>query len=451
MNRQEELGNAPVGRLLIKFSIPAIIGMVVATLYNIVDRIYIGKLGTMAMAGIGLNLPIMTILMAFGMLIGIGAAALISIRLGQQRKDEAEHILGNAVSLLVIIMAILMVVGLFFKIPLLKMFGASEETIKYADSYITIILLGAIPNGVGFGINNIIRSEGNPKIAMYTMLLGAGLNIILDPIFIFVLKMGVAGAAVATVISQLANMIWVINYFTSGKSLLKLKVSNMKNLKWTIARDITAIGMSPFFIQFAASVVGVISNNALRTHGGDLAISAMTVVNAISMIFLMPIFGINQGAQPIIGFNYGAKNFHRVKKALSLAILGATMFSTVGFLLVELFPELLIRVFNDDPKLMEITSSGMRMFLMMMPVIGFQIVTSNYFQAVGKAKMSMFLSLLRQVLILIPALLILPGYLGLKGIWISQPLADGTASLITAFLLWKEFKEVLWEKKELPA
>lgn len=441
MNNQLELKNEKIWKLLLKYSIPAIIGMMVNALYNVVDRMYIGRLGHLAMTGIGLNLPFMTMLLAFGMLVGIGSAAIISIRLGQNRKDEAEKILGNAVTLLFIIFSIIMTLSYIFKTDLLYIFGASSETIGYADDYITIILAGALFQGLGFGINNIIRAEGNPKIAMYTMLIGAIINIILDPIFIFTLNMGIKGAALATIISQFASMVWVLHHFLSDKSIIKFKVSNLK-LELRIIKNIFAIGMSPFFMQMAASMVTIISNNALKTTGGDIAIGAMTVINAITIFFLMPIFGINQGSQPIIGFNYGAGEYKRVKSTLKFAVVGATIIATFGFILTQFFTESLIKIFNNDKELINVTTQGMRIFLSMLPIIGFQIVSSNYFQAVGKAPKAMFLSLLRQVIVLIPLLIILPKYLGLKGVWIAGPIADFTASIVTAIFLYNELKHL---------
>lgn len=441
MSNQLELKNEKISKLLLKFSIPAIVGMMVSALYNVVDRMYIGRLGPMAMTGIGLNLPFMTILMAFSMLIGIGSGALISIKLGQNKKDEAEKILGNAFTLTIIIMSVIVILSLIFKTQLLYLFGASEATFRYADDYITIILYGAVFQGIGFGINNIIRAEGNPKIAMYTMLIGAVINIILDPVFIFVLGMGIKGAAIATIISQFVSMLWVVSHFLSGKSLITFKVKNLK-LDFGIIKGIIAIGVSPFSMQIAASIVTVISNNSLKVYGGDIAIGAMTIINAVAIFFLMPIFGINQGSQPIIGFNYGAKQFKRVKEALKLAIFAATAISTLGFILTQFFTVSMIRIFNDDPILIEATIKGMRIFLIMLPLIGFQIVSANYFQAVGKAPKAMFLSLLRQVIVLIPMLLIMPRFFGLTGVWIAGPIADFTASLITALFLYNEMKHL---------
>ncbi len=441
MTSSDQLKTESVGKLLMKFSIPAIIGMMVNALYNVVDRMYIGWIGPMAMTGIGLNLPFMTILMAFGMLVGIGGAAIISIRLGQGKKDEAEKILGNAVSLLILIMSIVTILGFIYKRPLLYLAGASSATIEYADQYLTIILMGAIFQGVGFGINNIIRAEGSPKIAMYTMLIGALINIILDPILIFGCHMGISGAAWATIFSQFVSMVWVMSHFVKGNGRLKFHPKNMK-LELSVIGSIMAIGISPFAMQIAASIVTLISNNALKTNGGDIAIGAMTVINAIVIFFLMPIFGINQGTQPIIGYNYGAKEYKRVKEALKLAIMAATSICLVGFVLTQFFTVTLIKIFNSDPELLKVASYGMKVFLSMMPLLGAQIVSANYFQAVGKAPKAMFLSLLRQVIVLIPMLLILPHYFGLKGVWFAGPISDATAFIVTVIFLLVEMRHL---------
>ncbi len=449
MDRQKQLGEENVKKLLLKFSIPAIMGMLVNALYNVIDRVYIGHIkdvGSMAITGVGLTFPIMAILMAFSMLIGVGASSLISIRLGQQRKKEAEKILGNAFTLLCIVMIFVTVIGLIFVDPLLKMFGTSSNTFYYAKEYIVIILIGSITNALGFGLNNSIRAEGNPKIAMVTMLLGAVLNLILDPIFIFGFNMGVKGAAIATVISQTGNTIWVLKYFTSGNSTLRLKKENFKVEK-QIFLDIISIGMAPFAVQVAASAVNIISNNALKTTGGDIAIGVMTIINSISLIFLMPVFGINQGAQPIIGYNYGAKQYKRVKDTLRTAILAATVLVIVAFSLVQIFPQYVIKIFNNDPQLMEVGISGVRIVLGMLPVIGFQIVSSNYFQAIGRAKISVLLSLSRQVIILIPLLLVLPKHFGLTGVWYCSPVSDILSSIITAIFIFREMHNLGKQKQ----
>lgn len=451
MDRTTELGQESIGKLLLKFSVPAIIGMIVNALYNIVDRIFIGQIpggiGELALSGVTVTFPISTVIMAFGMLVGIGSAALISIRLGQQKKDEADKILGNALMLVIIILVTLAVITFPFLDKLLVAFGASENILPYAKEYIQIIIAGGVIQNIGFGLNAAIRSEGNPKIAMYTMLLGAITNTVLDPIFIFVFNMGVAGAAIATVIAQLASTIWVVYHFTRGKSILKLKKKNFK-LDKEIVKGIFAIGMSPFFMQLAASLVGVISNKALLTHGGDFAIGAMGVISSVAMMCLMPVFGINQGSQPIIGYNYGAKNYKRVKKAWMLAVIAAVVVTTTGFLVVELAAPSIIKIFNSNADLVAIGTHGIRIYLSMLPVIGFQVISTNYFQAIGKAKISMFLSLVRQVIVLIPLLLILPPIFGLNGVWISGPTSDAVASIITVFFVMRELKVLKQQEME---
>lgn len=444
MDQSKQLGEEKVSKLLLKFSIPAIVGMLVNALYNVVDRIFIGNsnVGTLGIAGITIGLPIMLVIMAFAMLIGIGANSLISIRLGEQKKQEAELILGNAVTLLVGVALVISVAGLIFIEPLLQVFGASKTVLPYAKEYLTIILVGTTIQTLGFGMNNFIRAEGNPKIAMFTMLIGAIMNTILDPIFIFIFGWGIKGAAIATVLSQVASTSWVLHHFLGGGSTLKLQAKNMK-LDLPIVSRIIALGMAPFLMQLAASVLNAIMNKSLNIYGGDIAVSGMGVVNSITMLILMPVFGINQGAQPIIGYNYGAHKFDRVKSALKLAILAATTITCIGFFMTRLFPSQLVGMFNrTDEELLDFGIGAIRMFLIFLPIIGFQIVSANYFQAVGKPRHAAFLSLSRQVLILIPALLILPKFFGLEGLLMAGPAADLTSSIITGIFLANELKHL---------
>jgi putative MATE family efflux protein len=443
LDRSKQLGEEKVLSLLVKFSIPAIIGMLVNALYAVVDRVFVGNgVGSLGMAGAAIGLPISFIIMACAMLVGIGANTLVSIRLGEQKKEEAEKIMGNALTLLIIIPIILTIVGLYFLEPMLRFLGASEAVMPYAKTFNGIILLGAVLQTVGFGMNNFIRSEGNPKIAMFTMLIGAILNVILNPLFIFVFDMGIAGSAIATVISQGVSAAWVLYYFIWGKSMLKLRIPNFK-LRLGIVGKIVTLGAAPFLMQLAASVLNAIMNNSLITYGGDVAVSAMSAVMSITMLFLMPTFGINQGVQPIIGYNYGAKKYDRVKEALKLAILGATMIVTLGFAVTHLFSLQLMTMFNSkDTELITFGAHALRVFLIFMPIIGFQIVGSNYFQAVGKPLQASLLSLSRQVLILIPAMLILPKYYGLDGVLYAGPLSDLVSCIITGLFLFFELKHL---------
>lgn len=443
MDRSKQLGEDKILKLLVKFSIPAIIGMMVNAFYSIADRIFVGNgVGPLGMAGAAIGLPIALIIMAFGMLVGIGGNTLVSIKLGEKKKEEAEVILGNSFILLIIVSLALSVVGLTFLEPLLRMLGASEAVLPYAKVFNGIILAGAVMQSIGFGMNNFIRSEGNPKIAMLTMLIGAILNIMLNPLFIFVFKMGIAGSATATIISQTVSSVWVLYYFTRGKSMLKLRIRNFK-IRPELARRIVTLGAAPFLMQLAASVLNAIMNNSLVAYGGDIAVSAMSAVQSITMFFLMPIFGINQGAQPIIGYNYGAEQYKRVKETFKLAVVGATMIVILGFVITQLFPHQLMTMFNKkDKEFIDFGAHALKVFLIFLPIIGFQIVSSNYFQAVGKPMQASLLSLSRQVLILIPAMLILPRFFGINGVIYAGPLSDIISSLITGILIFFELKHL---------
>lgn len=449
MNSQKRLGEMNVGKLLLEFSIPAIIGMLVNTLYNIIDRIFIGHIegiGSLAMAGIGVTMPLMIIIMAFGMLIGIGTATQISIKLGEHNKEGAEKLLGNAFTLIIIISIFLTILGLIFANPLLKMFGASENIIGYGEEFIQVIFIGCIFNMISFGLNHSIRSDGRPKIAMASMLLSAVINIILDPIFIFGLGLGVRGGALGTVVAQMISSTWILYYFTKGSSILKIRKKNLKLDKKAVL-SIIAIGISPFSMQIAQSAVQVVSNNSLQAYGGDIAVGAMTIINSLALIFLMPIFGLNQGLQPIIGYNFGAKKHNRVKQAVKYGIIAATTIVTVGFIVVEGLAEKLVMIFNDDSSLIQVTSHGIRIFLIMLPFIGGQIIITNYFQSIGKVKISMFLSLLRQVIILIPCMIIIPMFKGLDGVWIAGAVSDFLSVIITALVFIKTSKDLIEKNK----
>ncbi len=439
-NNQQVLGTEPIGKLLVKYSLPAIIGMMVNGLYNVVDRIFIGNMpgvGPLAITGLGVTMPIMTIMLAFGMLIGVGTATNISIRLGQGKKDEAEKLLGNAVTLALIVGLTIMVTGLVFGDQILQLFGASPDSLVYAKAYINVVLLGTVFNLIAFIFNSTIRGDGNPKLSATIMVVGCGLNIILDALFIFVFNMGIRGAAFATIIAQCITAFWGLTYYTKGKSNLKLRKKNLK-LDKALVITIAAIGSAPFAMQLAASCVQVISNNALRTHGGDLAIGAMATINSIITMVGMPIIGISQGAQPIIGFNYGCEKYDRAEKTLKLATIAATLGLTIGWVVVQFFPEPIVSMFNRDANLVAISVDGIRKYLSMMPLIGMSMIGANYIQSIGNAKKAMFLSLLRQVLLLVPMMLILPKFLGLNGVWFAQPVADVISCIVTFLVVRKE-------------
>jgi putative MATE family efflux protein len=443
MKDTKQLGEEKISKLLLKFSVPAIVGMLVNALYNVIDRVFVGNgVNSLAIAGTTIAFPLMLIIMAFAMLIGIGANSLVSIKLGEQKKEQAELIMGNAFVLLIIISISISAIGLIFLTPILKAFGASEAVLPYARDFMSIILWGTVFQSIGFGMNNFIRAEGSPKIAMLTMIIGAILNTILNPLFIFVFHWGIKGSATATIISQAVSASWVLYYFMSGKSVLKLQKKNFKLNKHFVGR-IMALGSAPFIMQIASSVLNVIMNKSLDIYGGDIAVTAMGVVMAIMNLMLMPIFGINQGVQPIIGYNYGAKKYDRVKEALKLAIIAATVLVTIGFITIRLFPQQYVAMFNrKDAELVIFGSHALLMFTTFLPAIGFQVVAANYFQAVGKPKQAGILSLSRQVLILIPALLILPKFFQIEGVLAAGPLADIISSLITGTWLFFELRSL---------
>ncbi|HHT67789.1 MAG TPA: MATE family efflux transporter [Firmicutes bacterium] len=441
MNRAERLGQEKVLPLLIRFSIPAIVGMLVQALYNVVDRIFVGNgVGPLGLAGLTVSFPVMLVQMAFSMLIGLGATALISIRLGEDRHHEAEQIMGNAVGLLVLVSATLTILGIAFLDPMLRLMGASEAVLPYARDYLRIILYGTIFQFIGFGLNHMIRAQGNPKVAMATMLIGAITNIVLDPIFIYAFGWGVSGAAFATVLSHVVSSVWVLSFFLRGKSQLHLNLRQIHKIKWPVVVQIASIGFAPFAMQLAGSLQNLVLNKSLAIYGGDLAISAMGIVFSVNTLFLMPIFGINQGSQPILGFNYGAKKYERVKQTLRYAAAGATILSVMGFLATQLFPRQLVSLFGrHDAELMGLGIQAMRTVMMSFPIIGLQIIGANFFQALGKPKKATFLSLSRRVLLLIPLMLILPRFFALSGVFYAYPVADVGAVTITLWMLMREF------------
>ncbi len=442
LNTTKDLESKSIGKLLLMFSVPAVIGMLVNALYSIVDRIFIGRgVGSIALSGVAVTLPITNIIMGVGMLIGIGASTIVSIKLGQKKHEEAERIVGNAFLLTIILSIIVTMIGLIFLNPILTMLGASSETMPYAKTFARILLMGAVLQNIGFGLNSIIRSEGDAKTAMNTMLIGAILNTILNPIFIFIFKLGVAGSAFATLISQAVCSIWVVLYLTR-KSLVRLKKVNLK-LSSQIFAEITSIGISPFIMQVAASFVTIVFNINLVKYGGDLAVGAYSLIMSIAMLILMPSFGVNQGAQPIIGYNYGADNMKRVKKTLLYSMIVNTCISLVGWLCVELFPTQIIKIFNkEDFELISIASNGLRIYLVAMLIVGAQTACINYFQSVQKALTAMTLSLLRQVVVLIPFVMILPHFFGLNGVWYAGPISDLASTLVCVILMIREFKKL---------
>lgn len=443
MKKTSELAEANIGRLMLKYFVPAFIGVFVNSLYNIVDRIFIGQgVGAEALSGISVIFPVMLIMMGFGMLIGIGAGVLVSINLGRRDHRKAEQTLGTSFLLMILVSALIMIIGFAIKKPMLESFGATEETFKYANDYLDIILFGVVFQVVGFSLNNIIRAEGSVHTAMYSMLISAGTNLILDPIFIFGLGMGVKGAAWATVISMIVLTIWVIAHFRSKRSVIKLRRDDIR-VDWPISREIMAIGMAPFAMQIAGSLVQGLLNKKLILFGGDLAVGAMGIINSVATLVVMTIVAINMASQPIIGFNYGAGAGDRVKDTLRYSLIAASVIALSAFTLIEAMPGVLVKLFNrDSQELYELTVHGLRIFILAWPLVGIQVVAGHFFQSVGKAKIAMFLTLLRQVLVLLPLLYILPGQYGLTGIWVSFPVADSFSAVVVTIFLVREWRKL---------
>lgn len=441
--KTKDLAELSIPKLMLKFFIPAFIGVFVNALYNIVDRIFIGQgVGSMALSGISAIFPVMLIVMGFGMLIGIGAGVLVSINLGKHDQNKAEQVLGSSFLLMLLVAVLITIIGFSIKGPLLRSFGATAETIGYANDYLDIILAGTVFQVVGFSLNNIIRSEGNAHTAMLSMLISAGTNLVLDPIFIFGFGMGVKGAAYATVISMIVLTVWVLLHFRSSKAVVRLKRENIV-FDRLILFEIIAIGMAPFFMQIANSMVQGLLNTKLIVFGGDLAVGAMGIVNSMITMIVMAIVAINMASQPIISFNYGAKSYQRVKDTLRIAMIAATGIAVFAFVMVETLPGAIVKLFNSsDAGLLNIGKEGLRLGLMALPVVGFQVVAGNFFQSMGKAKIAVILTLLRQVIILIPLIFLLPNYLGLKGIWLSMPISDFCSATVVVFILVNHWKKL---------
>jgi len=444
----DRIGKEPIGRLLLSFSIPAIIGMLVNALYNIVDRIYLGHgVDPLAIAGVGLVMPITMIIMAFSMLIGIGANSLFAIRMGEKRHDEVEKIMGHAFVLLFLLPAVSIIVILSFMEPILRdIMKAEGKVYEYADTYLRITLYGAIFAAMSPGITHFIRSDGHPKTSMMVQIIGAVLNIILDPIFIFVLDLGVAGAAWVTVISQFISLVFVLGYFNSKWTRLRFRLKYMK-LELRLTGKIIAIGFAPFIMQFAMSLVGILQNATIIKYGGDNALTAMTIFFTVFIVIFMPMMGIGQGAQPIIGYNYGAKQFDRVKKCFKLAVIACTIFLTTGFLIIQIFPGFLFSLFSKDTgELRRLAILTMRICTSMFPFIAIQFMGGQFFQAIGKPIQATIVSLSRQILFLIPALLFLPilfesiNLRPIYGVYCAFPLADICASFVSAVFVLREFR-----------
>ncbi len=437
-----ELGTERIRKLLVQYAVPAIIAMTASSLYNMVDSVFIGHgVGPLAISGLALTFPLMNLAAAFGSLVGVGASTLVSMRLGQRDYETAQRVLGNVVVLNLIIGVLFGVAMLVFLTPVLYFFGASEATAGYARDYMTIILAGNVVTHMYLGLNAVLRSAGHPQRSMYATILTVALNTVLDPLFIYGFGWGIRGAAVATILAQIVALVWQFRMLSDRRELLRFRCG-IYRLHRKIVGDILAIGMSPFLMNLAACFIVILINKGLKEYGGDLNIGAYGIVNRLAFFFVMIVMGINQGMQPIAGYNYGARQFDRVHRVLKLTILGATCVTTAGFLMGELAPRLAVSAFTTDEELLRLSVDGMRIAFVCFPLIGFQMVTTNFFQSIGMAGRAIFLSLTRQLLFLLPALLFLPRFFaehtpwdGSWGVWCAMPVSDLLASAVAACML----------------
>ncbi|MDD6778892.1 MAG: MATE family efflux transporter [Bacteroidales bacterium] len=441
-NSLYELESAPIGRLLWKYSIPAIVGIVVMSLYNVIDRIFIGQgVGPDAIAGLAVTFPVMNLTTALGVLIGGGAAARISIVLGQNDKHRAFLILGNSLVMTLIFGAAYLSVFAIFIDDILLAFGASERTLPYARDFMLYIMPGLLATNLCFSFNNIMRASGYPTKAMVTMFIGAGVNVSLAPIFIFGLGWGIKGAAIATDIAMTISMIFVMAHFTSTKSRIHFK-HGIYRLSPQILMAIMSIGAAPFFVNVAGCVINAIVNNSLYRYGGDSAVAAMGIFTTFTQLLVMVVIGICQGMQPIVGYNFGARRYDRLKRAYWLSVAAASVICTLGTVLCHLCPELIARAFTTDAALISSTALSLRITTTMFWMAGFQIVSTNFFQSLGYAGKSIFMSLTRQVLFIIPMLIILPPHFGLNGVWAAFPTADTLSTFVTIVLVISQFRQI---------
>ena len=436
------LGTEHIRRLLVQYAVPAIIAMTAASLYNMVDSIFIGHgVGPLAISGLALTFPLMNLAAAFGSLVGVGAATLISMRLGQRDYATAQHVLGNVVVLNLIIGVAFGAAALVFLDPILYFFGASDATIGYARDYMTIILLGNVVTHMYLGLNAVLRASGHPRKSMYATINTVLINTVLDPLFIYGFGWGIRGAAVATVAAQVISLAWQFRILSDRRELLHFR-RGIYRLQGKIVRNVLAIGMSPFLMNLAACFIVILINKGLKQYGGDLMIGAYGIVNRLAFFFVMIVMGLNQGMQPIAGYNFGARQYDRVLRVLKLTSIGATCVTTVGFLIGELVPRTAVSAFTNDPELIRLSVEGMRITFAFFPIIGFQMVATNFFMSIGMAGKAIFLSLSRQLLFLLPGLLVLPRILdactewnGSWGVWCAMPLSDLLASVVTVFML----------------
>lgn len=427
-----------------QYSLPAIIAMTASSLYNMVDSIFIGQgVGPMAISGLALTFPFMNLAAAFGAGVGVGASSCISVKLGQKDYKTAQQVLGNTVTLNLIIGIAFSIVSLLFLDPILCFFGASEQTLPYARDYMVIILLGNVFSHMYFGMNAVLRAAGKPRQAMNATIFTVVLNTILDPIFIYPLNLGIQGAAYATILSQVLALVWQMRIFSNKNELLHLR-RGIYRLKKSIVENILAIGLSPFSMNVCACIVVIFINKGLLQYSGDLAVGAYGIANKVCFIFVMVNMGLNQGMQPIAGYNYGAMKFDRLMQVLKLAVIAGTCITTCGFLVAEFIPGPCARLFTTDPELIRLSVNGMRIMMAAFVLVGSQMVITNFFQSIGTAKISMFLSLSRQMIFLLPMLLLLPLFLGVDGIWWAMPISDTIAEIVAVVMMMtymRKFKE----------
>ena len=441
-----ELGEKSIGKLLRQYAVPAIIAMTASSLYNMVDSIFIGRVGSMAISGLAVTFPLMNISAAFGSLVGVGASALTSMLLGQKNYKVAGRVLGNVITMNVALGVLLMVFGLLFLDPILYFFGASANTIGYAREYMIVILLGNVVTHLYLGLNAVLRAAGRPKVAMWATILTVVLNTILDPIFIFVFDLGIKGAAIATVLAQMVSLVWQLKIFSDKNEVLHFEEGKIFTFDAKIAKESIKIGLSPFLMNMASCFVVLLINTQLRrygdmldgvSNGGDMAIGAYGIVNRIIFLFVMVVMGFNQGMQPIAGYNYGAGKYDRVLKVFWQTVMWATITTSLGFVVGMFVPEVAVRLFADEPKMVEIASMGFSIAVAVFPIVGFQMVVSNFFQSVGMANKAIFLSLSRQVLFLIPCLIVVPLVYGIEGVWMAMPISDGISTVVAAVMMWQ--------------
>ena len=444
-HRDERLGSAPLGKLMFSLALPSVAAQLINVLYNIVDRMYIGHIpgyGNVALTGVGVTFPILTMISAFSAFAGMGGAPLASIQLGKQNRQRAEQILGNSAGLLVLFSVILTAFFSIFKTPILYAFGASDATIVYARDYISIYLIGTIFVQLALGLNTYISGQGEAKIAMLSVLIGAVLNICLDPLFIFVLHMGVRGAAVATVLSQAVSAIWVVHFLVSEKSMMRLTLKNM-HLKKDVIKMIAGLGISPFIMQSTESLVTITLNTGLQKYGGDLYVGSMSILMSIMQMITIPVQGITQGIQPIISYNYGAGNKERVKATMKRMIL-VCLTGTLLLAGVAIFaPQIYTGLFTDNKELLELTCKVMPVYFLGISIFGIQCACQTSFISLGQAKVSLFIALLRKIILLIPLAIILPKFMGVMGIYRAEPIADVISVLTTSAVFIITVKKVL--------